>query len=536
MNKTSRLWLILLTLFLGTSCDINVSENSSFISSIANQTYERDDQNFYILPDTDYKIPVGEDGSSQVFFSDIPSEIPLSNHLRLYADGENIPLYNIKVNSNHVWSPEANGRIDNTVGIIRKKGPVTLVLATNFALKHGITIRPLASNVSSEIDEEKRLIVFTIEKSGQYTIEFRLNRTLHLFVDEYDMYDDVNPDNTIYFGPGIHNHQNDNRINAQNNINISSNQTVFVDYGAIIQGSFVANNASNIRLIGGGIVDGQSFTRNATTGERQIPLDFNFCQYVEIQGLSFLDPAGWTLNVYFCNNVTIDDVKIISSRSNGDGISLQSCQDVNVNRCFVRSWDDSLVVKNYLRWDNRNIQGTTRNIYFDHCLIWTDLAQSMEIGFETIGKVMDNINFTNITILHNYHKPAISIHNGNNADVTNVKYQNIIIEDASMGNGDGTPVLFELSTLFSATWSTNHTTTELGSISTIVFDNIHVLFTNGELEIKIQGCQEERSGFEKTLHEINDVTFSNVYINDEKLTENYKKLVVNEYVHGLNFG
>ena len=45
--------------------------------------------------------------------------------------------------------------------------------------------------------------------------------------------------------------------------------------------------------------------------------------------------------------MSIDGVKIITARPNGDGITVQSSRNVTVSNSFVRTWDDSLVVKNY---------------------------------------------------------------------------------------------------------------------------------------------------------------------------------------------
>lgn len=519
----------------------NFSSNSTSEEPISSLTsseieYEKDENNFYKLDKSMYYEALSKDGNSKIEYAEIDKDYPRSTSLRLYQEGKEIPLYNVKVNNNNTFTESNYNRIDNSVGIIAKNGPITLVLATNFTLRYGITIRPLAKNIDCTYDETTRLIKFTIEQTGQYTIEFRLNRTLHLFVDEIGQYDEYKSiQNVEYFAPGIHNHQNDSRINSNHEYYVPSNKIVFLDYGCIFQGAFVSSNTNSITIVGGGIVDGSCFVRNASTNERKIPIDFNFVNGAKILGVSFLDSAGWTLNIYFNKNVTINNVKIISSRANGDGISLQSCQDVHVDNCFTRTWDDSLVVKNYLRWDNRSIQGETRNIYFNNCLIWTDLAQSIEIGYETIGKVMDNIHFENITVLHNFHKPAISIHNANNADVTNVYYKNIVIEDASMGKGDGVETIFELTTLFSSTWSTNHTTTELGSISNVYFENIDVLEGKSNLKVNLLGCIDTRSGYNNSRHEINEVHFKNVNILGNKFDETYQNFVNNEYVHNIVF-
>lgn len=62
-----------------------------------------------------------------------------------------------------------------------------------------------------------------------------------------------------------------------------------------------------------------------------------------------LNPNAWACQAYDSHDGVIDGVKIITARPNGDGISLQSCQNYEVKNCFVRSWDDSLVVKIMIR-------------------------------------------------------------------------------------------------------------------------------------------------------------------------------------------
>ena len=542
--KIKYFFLLLIATMIFSCSDTVHSENTSYLSSSESSAAEsnsentalvKDDEGFYILPESYYKTPLSDDGKSRISYAENIEDYPASQNIRLYQEGQRIPVYSVKTNASQTWDPKASSRVDNSVCIVRKSGPITLTLTGNFSFLHGVTIRPLSTEVPFVIDEKLRLITFTIEKSGQYTFEFRLNRTLHLFVDEWEKVPTAENENILYFGPGIHNRANDNRINGNNELYLQSNQTVFLDDGAIFQGSICASNANHIRIIGGGIIDGSTFERNATSGTRQIPIDLNDCTDVEINGISVLDPAGWAFNIYFDKQVSIVNVKIISSRSNGDGISLQSCQDVTVENCFVRTWDDSLVVKNYPRWSNREIQGSTRNILFRNCLIWTDLAQSMEIGYETVGEILEDVTFENITVLHNFHKPVFSIHNGNNAQIKRITYKNIVVEDASMGKGDGTKTLLELSTLYSSTWSEVQAKTALGTISSVIFENIRVLSGIPSPSISILGCRDQREGYGNTLHEIDDVTFRDFYLYGNKLTETDSAIHINDYVHNLKF-
>lgn len=213
--------------------------------------------------------------------------------------------------------------------------------------------------------------------------------------------------------------------------------------------------------------------------------------------MTILDPSAWTLNLYKCENVTVEDVKIIGARSNSDGITIQSCKHVSVRDCFVRSWDDSLVVKGY--------DGDVDNITFENVIIWTDPARSCEIGYETRANVIENITFRDIAVLHNFHKPVLSIHNSDNALVQDVLYENIIVEDVQMGEGDGQPFLINLTTTKSQ-WSQSK---NRGSIRNVTIRNVQVL-SGKEPSVRIFSFGNDAN--------IDDVAIEGLYILGEHIT------------------
>lgn len=501
------LFLILFIILILSGCESNIADDENNLSS-----------------DPDYKISYGKFNIDSYLYS----------QMELFCEDDNIPIYNCKVNFSQTWNALAPSRLNNGVAIVSIKGSVKFNLKTSFNIKGKCIIRPSEDEVKFNIISDKE-IEFLITKAGQYTIEFSNDRTLHLFVNEYESYDFNNESNThlIYFGPGIHNKDNNSYISSDNFVHLQSSTTVFIDEGAVVEAGFIASNKSNIKIIGNGIISGACFDRNATTNTKLIPLEFNFCSNLKFEGISCLDPAGWCYNLYFCDNVELDNIKIISSRSNGDGVSVQSCTNVLCTNSFVRSWDDCLVVKNYPRWDNSNIEGTTRNIKFYNCILWTDLAQSMEVGFETVGQVMEDITFEKITVLHNYHKAVISLHNANNANVKNVTYKDIIVEDASMGKGDGKNVLIELTAEFSTAWSNGHKVTSLGQVDTVLIENVKVLNKCTPL-ISIRGSVDARTQFSDEIHYVKNVTIKDLYINGEKIDETYSFLET-IYCQNVNF-
>jgi polygalacturonase len=218
-------------------------------------------------------------------------------------------------------------------------------------------------------------------------------------------------------------------------------------------------------------------------------------------------------------NADISNVKIISGRQNGDGFTFQSCKNHTVTDSFARTWDDSLVVKNY--------SASSRDITFENIQIWTDLAQSMEIGYETnkglsLNPEITNVLFKDITVLYNNHKPVISIHNSDDALISDITYRNIVVENAFMQGDNGkNKELIEMHLLKSG-WSA--VKDEYGSVRNVLIDGLTVVRTlDGKIPAsRIIGYDDE--------HTIENVTIRNVTILGERITDlKALKMETNEF-------
>lgn len=364
---------------------------------------------------------------------------------------------------------------------------------------HTVKISPLHYGIVPEIDPEGKSVSFTVTEPDTYTVTWNDSpeRAVHIFANppETDL-PDFTDENTIYIGPGEWDIES---------IILEDGQTLYLAGGAVVHGIVNANYAENITVRGRGIIDGSKLPGWKGT-LAYIPLKFDFCNNVTVKDVIVLNPNAWVCQGYASRNGLIDGLKIVSPRPNGDGISLQSCQDFTVQNCFVRSWDDSLVVKNYL--------GNSVNLTFRNNQLWTDLAQSMEVGYETNkgylpDPVIHNIVFEDIIVLNNFHKPVISIHNGDNADVYDVVFRRITVENGRMGSGDGSemPYLIDLHVGQSTRWST---TDERGTIRDIIIEDVTLLAGNDAIS-RIQGFDGE--------HRVENVRISNLNILGQQITK-----------------
>ena len=108
---------------------------------------------------------------------------------------------------------------------------------------------------------------------------------------------------------------------------------------------------------------------------------------------------------------------------NNDGIDLINCSDAVIKNSFIRSFDDSICIKGFTAFSDKNCERIT----VDNCVIWCGWGKTLEIGLATAAKNINGITFSNCDLIHNQ-GICISIANGQFADISDVLYKNINIE------------------------------------------------------------------------------------------------------------
>ncbi len=381
------------------------------------------------------------------------------------VNGYDAFVYDTNVNNGHTWSSDyipALSRTPMTYFDFEGKAQIKITL-TEAELTSAV-VTPKRYGIQPKVDAKNKTIEFTVTEPGFYTVELNgsIERAIHIFANPIEQNPPKQGDEgVVYIGPGEWN---------IDTIDVEDGQTLYLAGGAVVHGMVRAKNVNNVKILGRGIIDG-SYNPTWKGTSALLPMIIDGCDGVEVEGIILLNSNAWVVNSLQTSNATLSNIKIISCRPNGDGISLQSCKNYTVQNSFVRSWDDSLVVKNYA--------DSTEGIHFKGVTIWTDLAQSMEVGYETNrGNTPDafikDVSFEDITVLHNFHKPVISIHNADDALIEGVTYKNITVEDAAMGAGDAgdNKQLIDIAIVKNDNWST---TQERGQVRDVTIDGVTVL-------------------------------------------------------------
>ncbi len=479
-------------------------------------------------------------------------------------DGQKIDLHKARVSAyplNRRW-PGHQRELYQTEEIcfasFSQEGSVQVCVKPDFDFED-VEIRPLSKNISYEIQNGE--VVFTLPHPMYVTVEFSgRHNALHIFSDKKTEYKGTG--DVIYYGEGTHD---------VGQIELKSNQTLFLDEGAVVYACITANDADNIRIIGNGILDNSKnvgeilFEVNAEGNDvainnvkRQHTVQLEYCNNVEIDGITLRDSLVYNIRPMACNNLNIRNVKIIGNwRFNSDGIDMHNCIDVHIDNCFIRTFDDSICVKGFdcyyegtteeierqvyeaMHKDGNNYENF-KNVLIENCTIWNDWGKSLEIGAETRAEEICDVTFRNCDIIHFTGIP-LDCCNVDFADVHNITWENINIEydnimpPSKIQKKDGEeyinddpdycPSFFEAEVVFHHEYSAGGQ--RRGKNRNLTVKNINLYAGRHTPKVKLRGYSDEFN-----THSIN---ISDIYVNGKKANAADVEFTIGGFVEDVSF-
>lgn len=309
-----------------------------------------------------------------------------------------------------------------------------------------VRIRPYSLGVKPTV--KNGVISFTLPKPAYFTVEaFGRRRALHIFADPIsDLKVPEEKTGVYYFGKGTH------EVGV---LELKDGDTVFIDEGAVVYASIHAIDSKNISILGRGILDNSHnkeeilFEENAIgntqavgNAKRRHTVQLEYCTGVLIDGITMRDSLVYNIRPMGCRDVEIRNVKIIGCwRYNSDGIDMHNCENVHIDNCFLRTFDDSICIKGFdfynkedpkaelykATYHNGEVYDTFKNVLVERCVVFNDWGKSLEIGAETKAREMCDITFRRCDIIH-LTGAALDCMNVDYADVHRVTFSDINIE------------------------------------------------------------------------------------------------------------
>lgn len=290
--------------------------------------------------------------------------------------------------------------------------------------------------------QEGDTLLVTLAEPANLVLEGENGEEIFVFANplETDRPGPSDPE-VLYFGPGIHH---------PGVIEVNTGQTVYLAAGSVVHGQIKdaagaswAQQGTNtdaailphprpfvtdIQIRGRGILCGSTVKRGSGTDSDPygMMIDLYGVTRARIEGIIIDQPPYWAVVPRMCDDLTIENLKVIGTQINNDGIQLRNCSNVLIKDCFLRTNDDAIAIKGF----NSCNRKSNRNILVEGAVIYNkEGGQALEIGHSTKCAYISEITFRDIDILDS-HFEALSINSVDAAHIRNIRYENIRIEKA----------------------------------------------------------------------------------------------------------
>lgn len=334
-----------------------------------------------------------------------PEGFASDKYYHVKVNGIQVPVYDTPIASYAVFD---------------MKGEVSIEVNTMYDVRW-VDIRPLRWGLKPTYTGDNSFS-FKLNEPAKVSLELNgriRQQPLFIFAGKPEINQPLKTDqNVIWFEGG--------KLYKDVKLELQDNQTVYIEGGAVVQGTIVAQGKKNINIRGRGILDGTYV--KSTPGNKHRWIDLADCENVTIEGITLHNGTTWQIGLFHCNKAEIKDIEIVSESASDDGMDIFRCTNVLIDNVFAHTKDDCIAIKS---GGDYPADHPTDNIEVKNCVFWNSIwGNAVEIGFELYSSEVKNIRFENIDIIHVEDGATMSIHNAGQAHVHDVVFENIRVEDS----------------------------------------------------------------------------------------------------------
>jgi hypothetical protein len=446
---------------------------------------------------------------AKVVIHPMPEGVTPGTDFRVWVNDREVPVY-FKADRNEPAFERDRQRFgksggDYSFASFDFKGRVE-VRIESARLAGGATVRPLSKGIISR-EKGDGVIGFSLDQPAKLSIEGSNPKGGLILIAraiEKQLARPGDPD-TIYYGPGVH---------RPGVIRLTSGQTLYIAGGAVVKAGIVAKG-ERITIRGRGIIDGSGFDwPENPAGERGL-INFVECNGVRMLDVIVRDSPCWTIVPMHSRNILIEGVTICnSSNENDDGIDPCNTSRLRISDCFIRTDDDCIAIKGWAPLRGRNVDVET--ILVERSTFWCDRARVFLLGHESKARHIRDITVRDCDIIHFAMTPFL-VEPADGMTISRVKFSDIRI------HGAGQHELIRLRPVELPEYGIPG----YGHIEGIGFENLTLEGDGGAYQVQLYGVDNK--------HQVRNVTFRNVVIKGNNLTENRTYIKSNDHVRNLRF-
>jgi polygalacturonase len=191
-----------------------------------------------------------------------------------------------------------------------------------------------------------------------------------------------------------------------------------------------AEKADNVTITGRGSIIGPPLNVSQLRNPRGPALiEIGNGTNVTLSGFTTQYQRLWSIHLLYCHNLTARDLTIRSILVNGDGIDIDSCQDVLIDHCNIDTGDDAIALKSGRGMEAVRIGRPTQNVVIKNCTLVSSIFAGLAIGSEMSGGIRD-VRVENCLISGRQNGIFIKSREGRGGFIENIVGENLTINNS----------------------------------------------------------------------------------------------------------
>jgi polygalacturonase len=137
----------------------------------------------------------------------------------------------------------------------------------------------------------------------------------------------------------------------------------------------------------------------------------------------------WSIHLVLCKNIVARNLTIRTLNFNGDGLDIDSCSDVLIEKCNVDTGDDAVVLKSGRGAAAEKLARPTENVVIRDSTLASSIYAGLAIGTELSAGVR-NVRVENCIISGRQNAIFLKSREGRGGFIENVTGENLMVQNS----------------------------------------------------------------------------------------------------------
>ncbi len=184
-----------------------------------------------------------------------------------------------------------------------------------------------------------------------------------------------------------------------------------------------AVNADHIAILGPGTLQGDAKIGDLRRPRAPVMIELQNCHDVKLEDFQDRYRRMWSIHLLFCKDVLVKNLNIRTTKTNGDGIDVDSTTHVTIDHCDIDTGDDAISLKSGRGAAAVRAAQPTTDIVITNCTLGSHFA-GVGIGTEMSGGVK-NVRIQHCTFTHGDNAIFLKSRLGRGGFIENITADNL---------------------------------------------------------------------------------------------------------------